>query len=468
MSTPHRFHCSTPIMAAACLAVSGLMIYAILSDERSLPGGRGAGKTDALEVAVFLEARSDWADFRKALHACARLGIVGSPTDGDEELGAITSGRGRRLRFSRQAEAGSQGLREAVKRMAARPKPPIAVIGSANSLLTGTLADQLDRSFEAAKNDGPLLFVPWASAVLIEPAEAGEIPRRLLDVYPGRTFRFCPNNQREADLVVDGLVALEPRSMPCRALLIVDRRDPYSVDFADCFRRSIARVAPEAEIIERADDLDFSGDETGRPGPSDYALAEAAWSAAGEGRAKGATWVILPLLEEPASRVLNALLDRAGKATSEPAAGRLRVICGDAIGFEVLDELQASGGPFPVWCPTSGAVLSGGRLGERLSPDTQVLAEIILAIALAVDSIDAAKPTSSDLHQAIEAINLPADDARALGRPLAFTRAHERRGDLAGHVLAYRPDEGGVFALERDNQGTWTKTSATSTNRPAE
>ncbi|WZO96714.1 hypothetical protein EP7_003719 [Isosphaeraceae bacterium EP7] len=466
MATPHRFHRSTPIMAAACLAVSGLMIYAILSDERPTTGGADSGGGDALEIAVFLEARSDWSNFRKALHACARLGIVGSVTDGNEELGAITSGRGRQLRFRRRADAGSQGLREAVKRMAERPVPPLAVIGSANSLLTGTLADQLARSFAPDAREGPLLFVPWASAVLID-AEDGEVPRRLLDVYPGRTFRFCPNNQREADLVVDGLLALDPRSKPCRALLIVDRRDPYSVDFADCFRRSIARAAPEAEIVERADGLDFSGDETGRPGPSEYALAEAAWNSAGEGRAKGATWVVLPLLEEPARRVLNALLDRAGKPMSEFGAGLLRVICGDAIGFEVLDELQASSGPFPVWCPTSGAVLTGGRAGERLTPDTQVLAEIIVALAIAVDSIDAPRPTPSDLHKAVEALDLPADDPRAFGRPLAFTRGHERKGDLAGHVLAYRPEEGGVVALERDSQGAWIATPA-AVARPTE
>ena len=58
--------------------------------------------------------------------------------------------------------------------------------------------------------------------------------------------------------------------------IVTDRHDPYSVDLADCFRRVIERVAPDAELIDHADSLVDSSlvDHGEMPSPSEEALAE--------------------------------------------------------------------------------------------------------------------------------------------------------------------------------------------------
>src|SRR5262249_34908328 len=186
------------------------------------------------------------------------------------------------------------------------------------------------------------LLIPWASSVLAERPEPGEGPVALMDIYRGRSFRFCLNNQFQADLIARYLAGLEGNGRLHKAVVVEDRYDQYSVDFGACFRRAIGHVVPSAEIIDRSDTvgLPVLYDPAALPTPAEEALAESIWRDAESLPQGEATWVILPLQKEPTRRLLEAL-SRSPHARREPHPGDtpLRVVCGDTIGVGTLSQL---------------------------------------------------------------------------------------------------------------------------------
>ena len=96
-----------------------------------------------------------------------------------------------------------------VKALAARDPAPLAIIGGWTSDWAHKLA--LARDAQAAwRGDRPLLLITTATVdtVLGRPDESGGFPRvsdqkNLIDVYPGRSFRFCFSNSQMARAVSD-------------------------------------------------------------------------------------------------------------------------------------------------------------------------------------------------------------------------------------------------------------------------
>ena len=306
------------------------------------------------------------------------------------------------------------------------------MVGSSTTVLTAALAGAL----REAGPGGPALLLPWATAL-----RSGEGGPPLLEMDPGRTFRFCPNNDRLADSVVDGLLLADAPRRPARAIVVVDPLDPYSVDLAASFRRAILARAPSAEIVEEVDALGEPPprrpDDPGPPASAEESrLAEAIWRAAGRGRDGGTTWVVLPLQEEPALRVLASLRGRSPWPSPTGGDGPIRVVSGDAIRRRSLEALLAGRRVFPVWCASTA---SPGADDEA----TQTLAEIVSSLLLAVERSPRPEPTADDVRDALAALDLPASSPSAFGRALAFEPGGERRGE-AGAVLAARPGQASV------------------------
>jgi hypothetical protein len=293
--------------------------------------------------------------------------------------------------------------------------------------------------------------------VLADRPEPGEGPVNLLDILPGRTFRFCPNNQHQADLIVRCLADRGAGQAMRRAVLVVDRRDPYSVDLAACFHRAVEAVAPDAEIVERADSrgVPVLHDPAMRPGAEEEALAESIWHHA-DNLPRGQTnWVVLPLQSEPTQRMINALR-RHARGSSGPDGGPIRVVCGDGIGFSVLAPL-AGRCEFPVWCSSSASAPAAAQaVGQGVSPDTQIPAEIVSALIHVLDLPADRPPTANRLRDGLAALRLDARDPAAMGRSLAFSRSGERVGDDLGHVLTIRPGRATVDAISRAPTGRWS------------
>lgn len=451
----------TGLLLAGGMLLAMLMGYTLLLDEifsRPVSAPRLAGVAD---VAVFYPGRDDWHEFRQGIAACVRRGLTRIVQEGDATVVLETPQHGRPVRFSWQGSRGLVETREEVRRLVPRVAP-VALVGSTNTVMTVALARELRDSLRDSPR-GPVLLVPWATSVLVEAPDhaSGRVP--LLAIWPGRTFRFCPNNQREASLVVRCVAEHEPgpqsEAMPRRVVIVVDRNDPYSEDLADCFRRAIKEVAPpEVEIIDHDDALSAPslGGRDEVPGRAERQQAEEIWKEVAEAPAGRASWVILPLQSRPARRMLTALRDQARYAPA-PAVGRLHVLCGDGIGLETLSEIVRTAGragdglEFPIWCVSSTSIPAPEPASTPIDSATQIQAEIVSAV---IRGLDRPRGSGEDLRHALATLSLAAGEPGAMGRSLAFTDLGERKGDDLGHVLTIQPGQDKVLAYARVG-GRW-------------
>ncbi|MDR3639406.1 MAG: hypothetical protein P4L84_36735 [Isosphaeraceae bacterium] len=447
------------LLAFGGCVLAALMVYNLFHDGAAgVPWGGWGRARVAAEVVVFFPERPLWTEFHQAVDACHRRRIVRVVGSGEEWIEVETPRHARRIRFVLNDVRGVRETKEAVDRIAGRPTPPVALVGSSNTLLTVALADALRQSARQGR-EGPLLLVPWATTVLCERAEPGRGPVALLDIDPDRTFRFCPNNQTQADTLTHALLHHDAGQKPTRVEAIVDRLDPYSVDLADSFHRTIERWLPSTELVERGETVHFSSlwNSPGLLSVEEEALAESIWNTADQAGHGATHWVVLPLQAEPAQRMLLALQRHARGHTSEGSRGPLRVLCGDGTGLETL-RLLAGKLPFPVWCYSPG--LAPGTGSDSVDPvlytDVAVLAELIAAVAHGLDVDGVAYQNANSLRERLRNLNLPSRDQATLGRSIALAPSGERTGDDLGHVLLIRPGDASVYAMGEDALGKWS------------
>ena len=401
-----------------------LMVYT-LSFEGT--GRRGRSRTPAglIDVPVFFLERSEWRIFARGVAACtdAAHGLGRVVREDDDMLVVETAKHRRAIRFTWHGVRGERQARDEIRRVV-EADHPIAVIGASNTVTTLALARGL-RDVAGGPASGPVLLVPWATSV------------ELLGEYPGRTFRFCSNNRRLAGLLVEGLKAQPGRAGPRRVEMVVDRLDPYSVDLADCFRREIAQAFPKAEILDPVDETATSpGPRFSGRGPlptaADVRHARQIWREISDDP-KEETWVILPIQNDPARRMLLAL---NGAAPSRHEAERrpLTVIIGDTVGPTTLAWF-ANQLAFPVWAASAAS----NHAAERgLPEDVMEQAETVAALLIALDR--PGPPASAEvLRDALLRLGDP-KPPEPFGRPLAFARSGERLGFEPGEVFQLRPD----------------------------
>jgi hypothetical protein len=410
------------------LALALLMIYTLVFE------GTGGCTTTSepvgqVDVAVFFLERDEWRIFARGVAACVdeKRGLGRLVSESDDAIIVETAKHRRGVRFVREVVRGEGQERETLRRLA--ESPPIAVIGSSNTVLTAALARQLEED-RTRPGGGPILLVPWATSVF------------LMDLYPGRTLRFCSNNRREARLLVDCLKDRPGRTGPRQVFLAIDRLDPYSVELGAFFREEIARAYPRAEFLDLLDGPPpaarprLSGAST-IPSASEQRRAKAIWRAVTEGPS-GETWVVLPMQLEPTLRML-AVLNGASPGRHDAEDRPLIVVCGDAVGQTTLTAL-ANQLVFPVW---SVSTASDHSAKPRLEGDIREQAEIVAALLIALDRPGSA-PSPNGLLSVIKTSDSKSSPA-PFGRPLTFTRSGEREGYEPGEVLTLRPDSPTVF-----------------------
>jgi hypothetical protein len=429
-----------------CLGAFGLLLGLLMLYTLVFEGSGGpASKRDPagiIDVPVFFLERSEWRIFARGVAACVdgvrQLGRI--LAEDDDHLVVETAHQRRPIRFTWHGVRGEGQTRAELERVEKDYKP-IAVIGSSNTLLTATLAAQLRDAKPRLSGGGPLLLVPWATSV------------PLLKIYPGRTFRFCAANHHIAALLVDCLKAQPGTSGPNRVLLVVDHLDPYSVDLASCFRHQFARKYPRAVVIEPAEAVStapqtrISGRESW-PTAADQRHARSIWREVTEGSA-GETWVVLPLQNDPARRMVLAL-NAAAPGRLDAASRPLTVICGDSVGPTTLASF-ANHLVFPVW---SVSPASNHATGEGLEEDVMEQAETVAALLNALDR-PGSIPTPDDLRAALLTPTGTKPFA-PFGRPLDFEPSGEREGFAPGEVFHLRPDNPAVYVHE---VGRWTHPS---------
>ncbi|WP_169973719.1 ABC transporter substrate-binding protein [Tautonia rosea] len=437
---PLRSRAGTLLLLIGGLALVGWMGYALTYQGESSGSDRRA--SGVVDVAVFLPDRSDWADFREGVLISQRRGLLGDVVEQPETMTFRTAEHGRAVRLSWFEGSGVVTTRDRVNRLIDRPIAPIAFIGSNNTVLTAGLAEALHGAVDRRRGSGlrpdPVLLVPWATTVRVDRPGAASLP--LLDLYPGRTFRFCPNNRQEAELV--SRVVADQEGEPTGVVLMVDGNDPYSRDLAEGFERAIGLVAPEAKVVIRRLDLSSPGllGSDDRPGPAELEEADRIWRFVAESPGEEPVWAVLPLQGSPTRRMIRALVDRSGPIGPRDLS-RLQVLCGDGIGRTTLDTL-AGRCTLPVWCVSSGTLpeVEGAMLDLGAA---QIPAEIIAALVRVLDQPD----SPPDLASALAELDLSAEDPAAFGRSLAFEPSGERRAADLGHVLAIVPGQSEVLAF---------------------
>ncbi|WP_152053596.1 ABC transporter substrate-binding protein [Tautonia marina] len=437
---PLRSRAGTLLLLIGGLALVGWMGYALTYRGDTSGSDRRVG--GVADVAVFLPERADWAEFRAGVFVCQRRGLLGEVVEDLNTITFRTPEHGREVRLSWFEGGGVVTTRDRVNRLIDRPIAPMAFIGSSNTVLTAGLAealhDAVDHRRGAGQRPDPVLLVPWATTVRVDRPGAASLP--LLDLYPGRTFRFCPNNRQEAELV--SRVVSDQEGEPVGAVLMVDGNDPYSRDLAEGFERAIDLVAPEAKVLIRRLDLSSPGlvGSDDRPGPAELEEADLIWRFVAEAPGEGPVWAVLPLQGSPTRRMIRALVDRSGPI-GPGVLGRLHVLCGDGIGRTTLDTL-AGRCTLPVWCVSSGTLPEDEGQPADLGA-SQIPAEIIAALARVLDQ----PGPPPDLASALVELDVSAEDPAAFGRSLAFEPSGERRAADLGHVLAIVPGRSEVLAF---------------------
>jgi hypothetical protein len=156
-----------------------------------------------------------------------------------------------------------------VQALAERDPPPLALIGGGSSDRAVDLARAADAQ-QTWRGDRPLLLITTATAdeVPAEAGDAGPASRNLIDVYRGRSFRFCFTNRQMADAVLDfvwetpglrpeAFAALAPAAVASglaacageksiavekpHVFSVFWRDDPYSTDLHEQFSLAVHR-----------------------------------------------------------------------------------------------------------------------------------------------------------------------------------------------------------------------------------
>ena len=434
------------ILGGLGFALAILMLYVLLLEHLGDWLKVDPRQVEADEIAVFLLERSEWRIFREGLKAAlAESKGLGRTIAEEDDLLLVETAKSHRLvRFLWQNARGEGETQAEARKAATGLHPPLAVIGSSNTVLTEALAERLATDFSKGRSPGPILLVPWATSV------------RLLDFYPERTFRFCSNNRRAAErLVAFGLEEAKARP-PGRVTILVDPRDPYSLDLARCFREEVLRQAPKANVTDRPDVLSASirrriSGNSETPTPAEQELARAVWADAVDSPSTS-TWLMLPLQNEPARRMIAALNATAPSHDLARRAG-LMVVCGDSVGLTTL-ESYVNLLAFPILGLSSVSHPASGPPLD-LRDDIQVPAEIAASLLRIVDSSE--PMTAERLRQGFQSLKIEANDPIAFGRPIAFLKSGERSWVSEETILILQPGQPSVSIRTKGQPATGSK-----------
>jgi len=245
-----------------------------------------------------------------------------------------------RIRWYKVTDEASQ---EAwVHALAARDRPPIAVIGGWSSDRAKELADAMrEANWGGVK---PLLFISQATAdEVYRPADnypPGYSSPRLIRLY-GRSFRFCFTNKQMAEAVTDFVFSDEklkpgppPRGgdTPLPGFAISWEDDDYSIDLSRQFRNEIAKRVdrPGGSWLGMVlDTIPFSVGRMNRPNPREAVVAEQILRQLPPSGTR--TILVLPTVSAPARRTLRALVQ------GNPKIGQqLVAMTGDGIGVNTF------------------------------------------------------------------------------------------------------------------------------------
>ncbi len=372
-----------------------------------------------------------------------------------------------------------------VKELAARSPAPLAVIGGSTTDRALELAQALNEQ-TGWQGDRPLFLITTATADKVRFQED------LMQVYPGRSFRFSFTNSQMAEAVVDfawrcghfgnanlslagvgqlaggdafagmGLLAagLQPTFAPVFTIEWAD--DPFSLDLSHQFRAQLRggnKAAPG-----RTFRVPFSVGDYHRPNPPEAALIEELLGEIARSPERRPL-LVLPAGLRPARRFLRTL------ASAAPVEVRdLVVLSGDSISFnniyrdrEIAWHIQDIPLPLVLFChenpvldPPRLSAASAGLVPNNGTDDLLLNAVIVQMVWKACFPAGKAGlvPEANDLAERLHECRLPES-----GVPF-FDAAGNRRGGSGEHVVCLLPHRAGGRVLPRATLEVWTRRPA--------
>jgi hypothetical protein len=253
---------------------------------------------------------------------------------------ALSAGSGKpRLWFRWYKLTGDLGTRQWVQALGQRQPPPLAIIGGGTS----------DRARDLARELNDLPDPPSAKPLLlITTATAGQIylddqETNLMEIYPGRSFRFCFTNRQMAKAVSDFIWQrddLRPDGKPI--YLVQWKDDPYSEDLSEQFHDVLANyldrlpsepagktAPPPAPFWSQ--NIPYSVGGYNQPNEWEAEAVERLMNNVSLHPEQERRLLVLPAIPQPARRFLRGL------ARTDPVqAGRFVVATGDGIDFNTI------------------------------------------------------------------------------------------------------------------------------------
>jgi hypothetical protein len=244
---------------------------------------------------------------------------------------ALSLPSGRRLIFRWYKLTGEAGSHEWILALCKRPRPPLAVIGGSSSDRARELAQTL-ADLKVRVSSPPLFLITTATA------DRSAFNEPLMDIYRGRTWRYCFTNRQMAEAVADFVWSrpeLRPDAPP--VYLTAWQDDPYSRDLAEQFHEAIGPEGRAGAWTNSNSPPFWSASFPYSIGPFNEPNR---WETEGAGHlidelsqhpSQKRPLLILTATAQPARRFLRALLREA------PAeAQRFVVATGDAIDFNTI------------------------------------------------------------------------------------------------------------------------------------
>lgn len=233
---------------------------------------------------------------------------------------------------------GQRSIHAWLEALLARQPPPVAVIGGGSSDRAAELAFALGK-LSGADANGPLFCITTATSDRVA-TESGDTVD-LMEIVPGRTFRFCFTNRQMVMAECDYLwntPALRPDPGP--VYLMSWRDDPYSEDLAERFREYLHAGPPIAPGQARSESspvpffhlsIPFSIGPLTEPNGREAEAIEKMLDDLRRRPQQRNTLLVLPGGATPSRRVLRAIFRAA------PTEGmRLIATAGDAIDFNTI------------------------------------------------------------------------------------------------------------------------------------
>jgi hypothetical protein len=309
---------------------------------------------EGVEVAVLFPSTdsSDWQDFVRAVHLAAsekKFHVV----DDDIAFTSTVQTSGVPVRFRWYPFIGSYQMQKIVRQLCQQKNPPIAIVGANNTSLTETIGAEI----RAASNpdSAPILLMTFATT---DP---------LIDINPGRSFRFGFSNSHQARAVVERLsqILAEPgKQDPSHRLnvIIVQVLDnPFSIDLARHFEKELSAglsgkiIPPPAPFNHGTDaggmsaawSLNTATTEPGNPTTEESALATAIVATFARDPSAPAI-LVLPVGSDAFVNIAGGIRNEMKRLESESGGvnpiPKLTIITGDSLDYYEF----AGGGKGPI------------------------------------------------------------------------------------------------------------------------